>query len=94
MERLGKEVCPGGPSRYPSTRGCCLIAQSSPTLCDLMDWGPPGSPVHGVFQARVLEWDLPMLHIINLLKEKRLLRAWKHLFTSLHLIEIFDKQFL
>ena len=30
--------------------------QSCPTLCDLMDCSLPGSSVHGVFQARVLEW--------------------------------------
>ena len=30
--------------------------QSCPTLCDPMDGSPPGSPVHGTFQARVLEW--------------------------------------
>ena len=30
--------------------------QSCPTLCDPMDCGPPGSPVYGIFQARVLEW--------------------------------------
>ena len=27
-----------------------------PTLCNPMDCSPPGSPVHGIFQARVLEW--------------------------------------
>ena len=27
-----------------------------PTLCDPMDCSPPGSSVHGIFQARVLEW--------------------------------------
>jgi len=32
------------------------VAQSCPTLCDLMDCSPPGSPIHGIFQARVLEW--------------------------------------
>ena len=32
------------------------IAQSCPTLCDPMDCRLPGSSVHGVFQARVLEW--------------------------------------
>ena len=26
------------------------------TLCNPMDWSPPGSPVHGVLQARILEW--------------------------------------
>ena len=32
------------------------VAQSCPTLCDLMDCNSPGSSVHGIFQARVLEW--------------------------------------
>ena len=27
-----------------------------PTLCDPMDCSPPGSSIHGIFQARVLEW--------------------------------------
>ena len=32
------------------------VAQSWPTLCDPIDSSPPGSSVHGIFQARVLEW--------------------------------------
>ena len=32
------------------------VAQSCPILCDPMDCGLPGSFVHGIFQARVLEW--------------------------------------
>ena len=32
------------------------VAQSCPTLCDPMDCSPPGSSIHRVFQARVLEW--------------------------------------
>ena len=32
------------------------VAQSCLTLCDPMDCSPPGSPVHGIFQARILEW--------------------------------------
>ena len=32
------------------------VAQSYPTLCDPMDCSLPGSLVHGIFQARVLEW--------------------------------------
>ena len=48
--------------------GCCFllqcmkvkseneVAQLCPTLHDPMDCGPPGSSVHGIFQARVLEW--------------------------------------
>ena len=33
-----------------------LVAQSRPTLCDLMDNSPPGSFVYGILQARILEW--------------------------------------
>ena len=32
------------------------VALSCPTLCDPMDCSLPGSFVHGIFQARVLEW--------------------------------------
>ena len=32
------------------------VAQSCPTPSDLMDCSLPGSSVHGIFQARVLEW--------------------------------------
>ena len=34
----------------------CLVAQSCPTPCDPMEWSPPGSSVHGILQARILEW--------------------------------------
>ena len=34
----------------------CSVAKSCPTLCDPMDCSPPGSSVHGIFQARILEW--------------------------------------
>ena len=30
--------------------------QSCPTLCDPIDGSPPGTPVPGILQARVLEW--------------------------------------
>ena len=32
------------------------VSQSCPTLCNPMDCGIPGSSVHGIFQARILEW--------------------------------------
>ena len=35
---------------------CVLVAQSCPTLCNPMDCSRPGSSVHKIFQARVLEW--------------------------------------
>ena len=34
---------------------CVLVAQSYLTLCDPMDYSPPGSSVHGILQARILE---------------------------------------
>ena len=33
-----------------------LVAQLCPALCDPMDCSPSGSSVHGIFQARILEW--------------------------------------
>ena len=37
-----------------------LAAQLCLTLCDPMDCSPPGSSVHGILQARILEWvDIP-----------------------------------
>ena len=32
------------------------VAQSYPTLCDPIDCSLPGSTIHGIFQARILEW--------------------------------------
>ena len=42
----------------PRLRGApsCVVTQPCPTLCDSIGWGPPGSSVHGILQARVLEW--------------------------------------
>ena len=34
----------------------CESLQSCPTLCNPMDHSPPGSSVHGILQARILEW--------------------------------------
>ena len=51
-------MCKGPVPRY----GCeCesvhdQLLQSCPTLCDLMGYSPPGSSVHGILQARILEW--------------------------------------
>ena len=33
-----------------------FVARSCPTLCDPLDSSPPGSSVHGILQARILEW--------------------------------------
>ena len=33
-----------------------LVSKSCPTLCNPMDYNPPGSSVHGILQARILKW--------------------------------------
>ena len=65
--------------------------QSRPTLCDPMDSNPPDSSVHGVLQARILEWDampssrrssrlrrlnLCLLCLLRLLHCRRILYHW------------------
>ena len=59
------------------------VAQSCSTLRDSMDCSPPGSSIHGIFQARVLEWDaiafsnmLSRLVITSLPRSKHLLISW------------------
>ena len=42
------------------------VAQSCPTLSDPMDCSLPGSSVHGIFQARVLEWGAIAFSEINI----------------------------
>ena len=41
------------------------VAQSCPTLSDPMDCSPPGSSIHGIFQARVLEWGAIAFSILT-----------------------------
>ena len=41
-------------------------AQSCPTLSDPMDCSLPGSSVHGIFQARVLEWGAIALSLFHM----------------------------
>ena len=43
-------------SLIPTAAAAAKSLQSCPTLCDPIDGSPPGSSVHGIFQARVLEW--------------------------------------
>ena len=46
----------GFPFPSPMQESESEVAQSCPTLSDPMDCCLPGSSVHGIFQARVLEW--------------------------------------
>ena len=49
---------------YMKVKSESEVAQSCPTLSDLMDCSLPGSSVHGIFQAKVLEWVLvPLPHV-------------------------------
>ena len=48
-------ICKQCPSFLDSQHVCVSVAQSRPTLCNPMDYRPPGSSVHGVLQARILE---------------------------------------
>ena len=46
-------------SRYASSSYCTQFSSytcSCPTLCDHLDYSPPGSSVHGILQAKILEW--------------------------------------
>ena len=49
------------------------VTQSCPTLSDPMDCSPPDSSIHGIFQARELEWGAiafsQILELINLLSK-------------------------
>ena len=57
---LPPTVCQVGPqagSAYrPTERVCAKLLQSCSTLCDPVDCSPPVSSVHGILQARILEW--------------------------------------
>ena len=41
---------------YLPPLGCVQLLQLCPTVCDPMDCSLPGSSVHGIFPARILEW--------------------------------------
>ena len=41
----------------PKLRCFVLVLQSCPTPCNPMDRSPPGCSVHGILQARILEWN-------------------------------------
>ena len=76
------------PTLLPYGGSSCLVAKLCLTLCDPMDCSLPGSSVHGIFQARVLEWvasaisspgDLPNTGI----KPKSLgFPAWQEIFPG------------
>ena len=66
-------------------KGESEVTQSCPTFSDPMDCSLPGSSVHGIFQARVLEWGaiaLQMTQIITILLQHKAPKKKKK--ASLH----------
>ena len=57
------------------------VAQSCPSLSDPMDHSLPGSSIHGIFQARVLEWGAIAFSGKATLLQYRLMHAWKKKIT-------------
>ena len=56
---MGSNLCPLHWKCGVLTISVCMRAkslQSCTALCDSMDHSPPGSSVHGILQARILEW--------------------------------------
>ena len=63
-------LCFGNTSQ-PSVK--VKVAQSCPTLCDPMDCSPAGSSVHGISQARLLEW-VAISSVIHIARTPRILK--------------------
>ena len=61
------------------------VTQSCLTLCDPMDWSLPGSTIHGIFQARILEWVA-----ISFSKRSSLPRDWT---LVSHMVGIVGRRF-
>ena len=55
LTRQGKERV-GQIEKEALTYMCVLVAKLCLTLCDPVDCSPPGSSVHGILQANLLEW--------------------------------------
>ena len=56
VEYMKSQVLRYSTGNYIQCPVCVLVAQSCPTLCDPVDCSPPGSSVHEILQARILEW--------------------------------------
>ena len=60
-----------------------LVAQSCPALHDTMDYSPPGSSVHGILQARILEWvAISFSSINNIWKQPNSLKPFLRTITT------------
>ena len=57
------------------------VAQSCPTLSDPMDWNPPGFSVHGISQARALEWGA--IAFSNFISNSEVKEDWEAMENSM-----------
>ena len=71
---------------------CAKLLQSCPTLCNPMDCSPPGSSVHGILQARILEWiampSSSRIYVYTYLKNKTGItshKVWSHDFFGINI---------
>ena len=64
---------------HSSFGGGGLVAKPCPTICDPMDYSPPGSSVPGISQARILEWVA-----ISFSRGSSWPRDWTHVLCLLH----------
>ena len=73
-----------------NTAAAAKLPQSCPTLCDPLDGSPPGSSVHGIFQARVLESGAIAFSMMNTNKPKYILKI-KNIFLIMQAIHSFKR---
>ena len=70
----GRQLCVN--LKIPSLGSSVLVAQLCLILCDPMIYSPPSSSVHGIFQARILEWvAIPFSRESSLPRDRTLVSA-------------------
>ena len=85
---------------FPSSTHACLHAkslQSCSTLCDSTDSSPPGSSVHRILQARILEWlpsPSPDNHNNTRIKYKSIAKPPSRILIIFHVIQQKSKMVL
>ena len=86
-------------SGYSELNACvhAQLLQSYPTLCDPMDCSPPGSSVHRILQARILEWlpsPSPDNHNNTRIKYKSIAKPPSRILIIFHVIQQKSKMVL
>ena len=64
------------PSPMHEVKSESEVAQSCPTLRDPMNCSLPGSSVHGIFQARVLEWGAITFSVVDTTQQQKVMNCW------------------